>query len=622
MVEQQLIDYIKKARDAGQTDDQTRDLLYKNGWTEAEVSDAIMSMQQPQVQSEPKPQVQPRVQPQPQPQTNPESQTIDLSKFKTQPEEIQPQPQEVQPQVMAQPPQQPEPQVIRPEPQYQPQPQSMPTNMPKTKRKGGLHIIKLLLILIIVVVLGGIGYFTAGQYLNLPYSNFLFSLFKQEDPQTVINNMLANMKDLKVSHTIMQLEIDATNLDTKTSQGKLILTTNSEADQTDAKNIKSDGNFIFNFTTPAVASTGQPTAVSATVSFASIGSTYYVKLDDILSPGNTTGLTDLVPNDVFSQISNIKGKWLQIDQDSLKTLSEASAGQATTAIDISQLSQAQANASNLSKQVRDLVASENIFSDAKQLNNETINGQDTYHYSITISKDKLADLFNKLMTLEMQQASQSEGNNATGASNSALVQNMAQAVVKTFVDSVGDINMEIWVGKKDYMLYQVKMDKLVDLGKLLQSYAGSAISISGANTQIEAKFSMTNSNFNKPITVQAPAGAQKIEDVLLPLIKIQAINSDMDEIGWDAQNLFFANKSYSLLCKSGFLNGSQKTSYGLDFIKKVNDIVKQGGKNPICFAGVQNYCVSTQLADGTYLCIDKNKKIGKTKCINAQTVCK
>ena len=250
MAEQQLVDYIKKARDAGQTDSQTRDLLYKNGWTEVEVSDALVSLNQPQAQSQQKPQPQP--------------QAVDLSKTEVKPQEVQPQvttqPKQAQPQPQLEAVKiEIQPQIVRqPEPQYQPQfPQS---NMPRTKVRSHTFL-KFLMVLIIVVVLGGAGYFVAGQYINLPWNpfqnlswsqilTFPGNLFGAPSPEKVINNMMVNMKDVKSSHTIMQLEIDATNSDAKTSQGKLILNTNSETDITDANNPKSDGNFTVNLTTP------------------------------------------------------------------------------------------------------------------------------------------------------------------------------------------------------------------------------------------------------------------------------------------------------------------------------------------------------------------------------------
>jgi hypothetical protein len=46
MAEQQLVDYIKKARSAGQSDNQSRTLLRQNGWTEAEVNEAFLATNQ------------------------------------------------------------------------------------------------------------------------------------------------------------------------------------------------------------------------------------------------------------------------------------------------------------------------------------------------------------------------------------------------------------------------------------------------------------------------------------------------------------------------------------------------------------------------------------------------
>ena len=568
MVEQQLIDYIKKARDAGQTDDQTRNLLYKNGWTEAEVSDAITSLDKPQPQ-------------------------------------VVTQPVVEQPQVVTQ--AQPQPQIVRqPEPQYQPQ--SMQSNI--SQRRGGPHsILKLIMVLIIVAVLGGVGYFTAGQYLNLPYSNFLFNLFKQEDPQTVINNMLENMKNIKSSQTTMQIEINAANKDTKTSIGKLILNTNTETDITDVNNPKANGNFTINLTMPGAAS-----PITATISIAVINKVSYLKINEIKTPAEYSLSVD---------ISKVQGKWLKIDQDSinaLNALSKTTGGQ-TELPDISQMINSNLSKTDLSKKIQDLIATENILSVTKKLSDETISGQSTYHYLITISKEKLNDLSNKIITLGVQETSNLKNDGTTNNSNSALVENMAQAVVKTFVDTIGDINIEIWIGKKDFMLYQTKVEKAIDLGKILESYIGTAATDIGANNiQLELKFNMTNSNFNKPVTVQVPTDAQKIEDVVLPMIKNSGINSDMAQIGSIAQTSYSTNKSYSSICMSGLLNGYLKT-YGANLIKLNNDIVSQGAKKPVCFSGIQDYCVSTQLSDGSYLCIDKNGKVGAIKCVTAQTIC-
>jgi hypothetical protein len=591
MAEQQLVDYIKKAREADQADDQTRDLLSKNGWTNVEINEAVMALVQSQPQIQPEPQPQPQIVSQPQPQPEPEPQpSIDDSikvNIRTQAQEPQIQPE---PQITSQP----EPQ---PQPQYQPNFEQ--NNMPRMRGGFIASFIKILVVLIILVVIGGVGYFVAGQYINLPYSNFVLDLFAPS-PKTVVNKMMTAMENVKSSRTIVQTEINLAN--NGVSQGKLVLNTNSESDITDVKNPKIDGNFTINLTTPSSASP----VISATVSLASVGTIYYLKINDIAIPASYLSSSSGL------DLSQIKGKWFKIDQNSIKTLSQASGGQAELPT-ISQTS-----SSDLSQKIKNLFFAGNIFTVNKQLNDETVSGQDTYHYLVTISKANFTDLLNKMIALEM-----SEANSANNSSNSAVAQNMTQAVVKTLADSIGDINMELWIGKKDYLLYQVKLDKTVDLSKVLGSFGltGNTAVAASSSPQLEVNFSMVNSDFNKPITVSTPASSQKIEDVLLPLIKIQNVSKDITLIGSNASLLFSASKNYSSLCAKGLLNGLAKT-YGADLLKLNNDIVKQGAKKPICFASAQNYCVSAQLANGSWMCIDKNGKVGKTKCASATTVCK
>lgn len=138
MVEPQLVDYIKKARETGQSDGETRSLLYKNGWTEEEVNEAFSSVDKPE------------------PQLQPEAQIQSEHQVSGQPEiKIQ----QIQPEDASKPQAPYQPQPIQ-EPRYQSQP--METDMPE--RRGGTHLIlKLLIVLILLAVIGGGIYFAMGQ---------------------------------------------------------------------------------------------------------------------------------------------------------------------------------------------------------------------------------------------------------------------------------------------------------------------------------------------------------------------------------------------------------------------------------------------------------------------------
>ncbi|MCX6722564.1 MAG: hypothetical protein NT094_00675, partial [Candidatus Staskawiczbacteria bacterium] len=386
VAEQQLIDYVKKAREAGQTDDQTRDLLYKNGWTSVEIDEAITALNPT---SAAQPQVAPAQPFQPEPQSQPAAiqlepaavQQSDLSSNISQPVETpevaaisQPQPQ-IQPEITIQ--DQPEivavqsepvvvqsepaqePPVQQPEPiQAQPQPQEIqPKYSPSMARVGHrFSFLKFLVVFVIIIVLVIAGYMAAGQFFNLPYSNVssILGLFMQ-DPKTVINKMVINMKDVKSSQSNIRAEIDFTQ--NGKNNGAFIFTTTSAFDKTDPKNIKANGNFTIKITDPGATTP----STTATVSVVTIGNTYYLKVNDITVPASSTTAD-------YAQFMALKGKWLLIDQNSMKALSQN--GGTSTPIDISQLSQTQANFSDLENKIGDILVSEDMYKKTKKVGEE------------------------------------------------------------------------------------------------------------------------------------------------------------------------------------------------------------------------------------------------------------
>ncbi|OGZ78501.1 MAG: hypothetical protein A2358_03070 [Candidatus Staskawiczbacteria bacterium RIFOXYB1_FULL_37_44] len=133
MAEPQLIEYIKKAKEAGQTDEQTRALLYKNGWTESETMNAFSAVNQERVQDGPT-QIQP------------------MSQVK--------QPDQGEKTIEA---------------QYEEKP----------ARNSSSFVLKFLIILIVLAILGG------GIYFALAQTKFLSTFFPIKTAPVVANNPVA-----------------------------------------------------------------------------------------------------------------------------------------------------------------------------------------------------------------------------------------------------------------------------------------------------------------------------------------------------------------------------------------------------------------------------------------------
>jgi hypothetical protein len=385
------------------------------------------------------------------------------------------------------------------------------------------------------------------------------------------------MGAVKSSNTVIQGEL-AVN---KTS--KITFNSNGQSDISDANNPKGDATVNFSLT-----SSDNSASASANVNVIFVGGELYLKINNLslAGPSIASGLDS-------SKISNI---WLKIDQDSINVLTQASGDQIPA--DILQMDN-----TGLTKKVQSLIASENLISFDKQLADENIGNTPTYHYVLKISKDKINGLLLKILALQQTQ-------DASVESSAALVQSMVGPFLNKFTDAVGDLNMDVWIGKSDSMLYQIKINKIIALNKIIPS----------STAQIEVKFSEMISNFNKPVVEKAPEGAQKIESVILPMLENGGIKNDLNQIGSISAMLKSTPEGYQQLCNRGLLNG-YLTTFGTNLIQLNNDIIGQGARKPVCFSGLYTFCVSTQLADGSFLCIDAANVLGNKKCISANTIC-
>ncbi len=164
MADPQLIDYIKKARSAGQGDDQTKTLLVQNGWSAEEINQAFSAINQPkpaehQVSGQPEINIQQR------PYQAKPSQTFQnrsQQQYEKKPT-----------------------QSLSPETLYQKQP--MDSQMPRTKSRGGSGLVlKLLAIFILLAVIGVGGYFALSQ------GDFINSVLSYFSPKVEIDSTQQN----------------------------------------------------------------------------------------------------------------------------------------------------------------------------------------------------------------------------------------------------------------------------------------------------------------------------------------------------------------------------------------------------------------------------------------------
>lgn len=502
MAEQQLIDYIKKTRQAGQTDDKTKSLLKQNGWSDQEVNEAFSAVagaSQPQQQ-----QREPKVEP----QNQPKIQYYQQAK-----------PQEQQPQQ--------QPRYQRPQPQAQPQLKSQQqvqqSYMPQSRSSHtGLKIFVVLLILLVLCGAGAAYVIMTGIYTPS-------AVFSNPDAQKILSSMISNMQGIKQYSAEASGEIDAAD-SSANNLGKATFSLSQKADLSQDSPVRDFTGALDFF------KTGSETASTSIEAEAIIaGGSIYLKFDKLA--------TSDIP---MLNASAFLGKWLKTDQDSMAKIAEI------------QESQADFLAILQNVDLQSSLLSQNV-SFASKFADEAVNGQDAYHYSVKI----------------------------------------------------GGANGEVWIGKKDFLLYKYKIEKSFDAGQL----------VSESSMQLTLKIDTTLSDFGQAVSITEPEDSQKIEDTILPALKAQKVKINILQVAGLAKSIFGSDGDYSSLCNRNLLNGYQQ-DFGAELIILNNEIIKLGGLKPACYSSALNFCVSTQFSDGSWLCVDKNMSAGTTKCVSAATVCK
>lgn len=204
MAEQQLVDYVKKAKAAGQPDAQSRALLQKNGWSDAEINDAFLAVSQQSQQQAARPQPQIVQQQQARPVTQPQP-------------TAQPAQNQYRPQA---------------QPQTQAKPQFAQSNV---RERKGRPILGLLLVVIFLAIIGGGGYFA------LQYTGLLKDLMGNFSVVQVQNNQNQNNQQAtQITPNFAQYSLEQTKFTPALSDYKI-----SVADLTNLTNFEKAANATF-----------------------------------------------------------------------------------------------------------------------------------------------------------------------------------------------------------------------------------------------------------------------------------------------------------------------------------------------------------------------------------------
>jgi hypothetical protein len=112
---------------------------------------------------------------------------------------------------------------------------------------------------------------------------------------------------------------------------------------------------------------------------------------------------------------------------------------------------------------RELLQDKDLYIVQEELKDDRINGEPVYHYKLRLSKEKINKALDDYSSAEPEQ-----------------VLDVGSIAVESFKEKIDDTDIDVWIGKKDYYVYRIKM----------QSDAGN--------------FEISLSNFNQAFDIEAP----------------------------------------------------------------------------------------------------------------------
>jgi len=179
--------------------------------------------------------------------------------------------------------------------------------------------------------------------------------------------------------------------------------------------------------------------------------------------------------------NELKDQWIKIDEEYLKDFTVE-------------------NNEEMMKKLAELVAEKEFLVVKEKLADEKINNVDCYHYLVLLDKDELIEILPELMDIIME-----DNPSFDGLSESEKKQALEDATdgMNEFFNKIGDMSSDIWIGKKDKLLYRLEIEKEMDVSEFEIGEEGTM--------SIKLKFDF--SKFNEKVNIETPEEFKSLDEV-------------------------------------------------------------------------------------------------------------
>jgi hypothetical protein len=344
-------------------------------------------------------------------------------------------------------------QIPSPSPTPAPAPTPTPTPTvyfpPAPPKKSKTGVVKIIIGIILI------GIIVTGISLVSRIWDPLWNPFRLS-PEKVMEKMNLEMEKLETLHSRTKLDIEVKGYTENPTTISLI--SDGDLDNTNPDNPKSAGSLGLTMTME-----GMEFSLAGEAKL--IGQDFYFKL-------NTLPALALLPISGIDY-TQLKNQWIKTDIVSKEGINP-----------------------EITKQIAGLFKDKKFYSVTKEFSDEKLDNQKTYHYLLTLNKEEIKKVLSEFLDTAVRPEQLAEVN----VNKEELL-----SKISDFLEKMGDVSSDIWIGKKDLYLYQIKGEKEIDLSEFIE--AGQTLKV---NVKIESSFF----NFDKPVTIEAPTDFKELEEIL------------------------------------------------------------------------------------------------------------
>lgn len=464
-----------------------------------------------------------------------------------------------------------------------------PVMMAPTVPKKSSHVIRTILFIVFtLLIIGGLFYSYTKGYIKMPFD----VPFLKKDPHQVLSEVPSAMTKVKTfkSDTEIKVTFPAVSsiigmvmggeAKTTANTDYVNLNTNISFDNTDMNNRKIDATL-----------TGASSLVEQAISLnlRTIGDTSYAKVSDIQK---------LVPKEITIPLD-----WVSVNKNDLDSM-YAKANKDNKILP----NEGNKNALENFLSSFDLKSLLSKFPlDANTIIKENpsvlIGSVDTYHYSITVDSVATNKIIHSLAT--------TYGFNFTESDWVEVDKILSAAQVNTF---------DVWVGKKDMLLYKIDVVILLPLNKVLSLEDKNL-----AENTLKFEFINNYHDYNSPLSITAPDNTTSILQVVDMMDKANKDTDMKDTIGaltnsfgkmYDLEKIYgyksnlggsCANPTYGSLYSP---TGHKKSAGDVvsSIAKNMISLMSMSGDKALCYSTPYAWAISAPLySDSTkYYCADNS----------------